>query len=166
MSAKFNKPTNCISQIHIVKKPSRGTTHLYRFQASKKTQKRTLYVTKVWYFMEIGLSSGLRHIELDERSGRMTTFGTPYGHYPWRWLRFGLKLSGVFVCRKWLSPLVGKKFKNTPRGMIFCSNPVNLLRYLVQMSVISNVVLCLQLSRTLQKLKHHTACNVNYSLWS
>jgi len=30
------------------------------------------------------------NIQLDEVSSMLTTFNTPYGHYQWKWLPFGI----------------------------------------------------------------------------
>ena len=45
------------------------------------------------YLTKVDLSSAFWHLELDEQSSMLTTFGSPFGRFRWLRLPFGLKVS-------------------------------------------------------------------------
>ena len=47
-------------------------------------------LSKAKIFSSVDLCNGFWHLKLDAKNSRLTTFSTPYGHYRWKVLPFGI----------------------------------------------------------------------------
>ena len=102
--AKVDGPSDSVSQIAIVIKKSGDL----RICTDSKTLNEALCrehfqlpvledslgeLSGAKYFTKVDLSSVFWHLELDEKSSTLTTFGTPFERLGWLRLSFGLRVS-------------------------------------------------------------------------
>ena len=59
------------------------------------------------FFSKLDVSKAYWHVIIDEESQKLTTMATPFGHYCWTRLSFGLKISAEVFQRKLPQSLEG-----------------------------------------------------------
>ena len=102
--AKVDGPSDWVSQIAIVIKKSGDLCICIDPKPLNEALRREHFQLPVLkdllselsgakYFTKVDLSSAFWHLELDERSSMLTTFGTPFGRFRWLRLPLGLKVS-------------------------------------------------------------------------
>ena len=64
-------------------------------------------LSKARCFTTADLKHGYWHVKLDDESSRLTTFATPFGHYRWLRLPFGLTVSSEIFQKKLLAAVEG-----------------------------------------------------------
>ncbi|XP_033731751.1 uncharacterized protein K02A2.6-like [Pecten maximus] len=96
-----NEPTDWISSIVVVTKPSGKVRLCIDPQPLNKALKRNHYsmptlddilpdLTKARIFSVADAKNGFWHVELDDESSYLTTFGTIWGRYRWKRMPFGI----------------------------------------------------------------------------
>ncbi|KAK3084785.1 hypothetical protein FSP39_018986 [Pinctada imbricata] len=96
------EPTDWISSLVAVKKPTGKMRLCIDPKPLNKALKRSHYTTptiedilpelnKAKVFSVLDCKDGFWHVELDEQSSLLTTFGTPWGRFRWLRMPFGIK---------------------------------------------------------------------------
>lgn len=99
--APVNTPTDWISSIVVVKKPNGKLRLCIDPKPLNQALKRNHYamptiedilpeLNKARIFSVVDAKDGFWHVELDEESSYLTTFGTPWGRYRWLRMPFGI----------------------------------------------------------------------------
>ena len=94
-------PTDWVSSLVVVKKPNGKLRVCIDPKPLNKALKRSHYplpviddllpdLSKAKVFSVCNVKNGFWHVELDEASSYLTTFGTPFGRYRWLKLPFGI----------------------------------------------------------------------------
>nr|XP_058958995.1 uncharacterized protein K02A2.6-like [Pocillopora verrucosa] len=94
-------PTDWVSSLVLVKKPNGKLRVCIDPQPLNKALKRSHYplpviddllpdLSKAKVFSVCDVKNGFWHVELDEDSSYLTTFGTPFGRYRWLKMPFGI----------------------------------------------------------------------------
>ena len=94
-------PTDWVSSLVVVKKPNGKLRVCIDPKPLNKALKRSHYplpviddllpnLSKAKVFSVCDVKNGFWHVELDEASSYLTTFGTPFGRYRWLKLPFGI----------------------------------------------------------------------------
>lgn len=85
-------PTDWVSSLVIVKKPNGKLRVCIDPKPLNKALKRCHYpdLSKAKVFSVCDVKNGFWHVELDEESSYLTTFGTPFGRYRWLKMPFGI----------------------------------------------------------------------------
>ena len=113
---KVSEPTPWLSQLVMTHKKDRSVRicinpnelnkALLRERSTMPVMEDILHELKdARIFSKADLSSGYWHIELDEESGRLTSFMTPFGRYRWLILPFGLSVSAKIFQRNLIEAL-------------------------------------------------------------
>ena len=101
---QVEEPTDWVSQVTVVTKKSGELRICIDPKPLNDALRREHYrlplledilpsLTDARYFTKVDLSSAFWHVQLDEPSSFLTTFGTPFGRFRWLRLPFGLKVS-------------------------------------------------------------------------
>ena len=99
--AKEEQPTDWISSLVTVKKPNGKirvcidpkplNRALIRSQYLMPTLEDLLpELAEARIFSVLDVRNGFWHLSLDDQSSKLTSFGTPFGKYRWKRLRFGV----------------------------------------------------------------------------
>ncbi len=94
-------PTDWVSSMVVVKKSNGKIRLCIDPKPLNKALKRNLYplpvidellpeLTNAKVFSVVDAKNGFWHVELDDESGYLTTFGTPWGRYRWTRMPFGI----------------------------------------------------------------------------
>ena len=101
MIRKVKEPTEWVSSLVVVEKPDGKLRICIDPVHLNKALKRSHYplpviedvlleLFNVKVFSKADLKDGFLHIELDDESSLLTTFQTPWGHYCWKRMPFGI----------------------------------------------------------------------------
>ncbi|CAH8491041.1 unnamed protein product [Dicrocoelium dendriticum] len=114
--AKVDEPTDWVSQVAIITKKSgdlRVCIDPKPLNAALRREYFTLptlddvlpELSKARLFTKVDLASAFWHVQLDEESSYLTTFGTPFGRFRWLRLPFGLKVSSEIFQKRLMQAL-------------------------------------------------------------
>ena len=98
---RVDTPTDWVSSLVIVKKPNGKLRICIDPKPLNQTLKRSHYplpvvdnilpeLAKAKVFSVCDVKNGFWHVELDQESSYLTTFGTPFGRYRWLKMPFGI----------------------------------------------------------------------------
>ena len=98
---KVDTPTDWVSSLVIVKKPNGKLRICIDPKPLNQALKRSHYplpvvddilpeLAKAKVFSVCDVKNGFWHVELDQESSYLTTFGTPFGRYRWLKMPFGI----------------------------------------------------------------------------
>lgn len=113
---KVDEPTDWVSQVAIVTKKSvdlRVCIDPRPLNAALRREYFTLptlddvlpVLSNARLFTKVALASAFWHVQLDEESSYLTTFGTPFGRFRWLRLPFGLKVSSEIFQKQLMQAL-------------------------------------------------------------